>query len=38
MKNWFKVYNGTKFYGKKYTFTLKISPDFGGKKPTFYLS
>ena len=38
MNNLFKVYNMAKFYGKKYTFTLKISPDFKGKKATFYLS
>ena len=34
MKNWFKVYNGTKFYRKKYTFTLKLSFDFKSK-PNF---
>ena len=38
MKNWFKVYNRANFYCKKYSFTLKISPDFKGKTHTFYLS
>ena len=37
-KNVFKVYNRIKFYDKEYTLTLKISPDFKGKKHTFYLS
>ena len=37
-ENWFKVYDRAKFEGKKYTFTLTISPDFVGKSLFFYLS
>ena len=32
MKNWFKVYNREKFYGKNY------SPDYKDEKASFYLS
>ena len=35
MKNLFKVYKRTTFYGKEYTLTLKISPDFKGKSLLF---